>query len=317
MTIRAQAPQVARKEDRNAARPFRTQPSHIDPDAGDRRVALAVLVNLGLTVAQIAGGVISGSVALIADAVHNLSDAVSLIIAYGARRIARRPANPAMSFGYGRAEVVAALVNYTTLFVIAIWLGYEATLRLIDPPAVTGWIVVVLAGVALIVDVATAALTFTLSKQSLNIRAAFLHNLADAGTSVAVIIGGTLIMLYDWRLVDPLITLLISAYILWHAGREVGPVISILMLAAPDSTRAGKVRGVIEAVAGVEEVHHLHLWQIDERRTSVEAHVVVAEGLAATEVVAAVKQALAAEFGLTHVTLETETRASGCAAVVG
>lgn len=284
----------------------------MDRDAGDRRVAMAVAVNLALTVAQVAGGLVSGSVALIADAVHNFSDAVSLIIAYGARRIARRPATPDMSFGYARAEVVAALVNYTTLVVIALWLGSEAVMRLIDPPPVTGWIVVALAGIALVIDLATAALTWRMSKESLNIRAAFLHNLADAGSSVAVIVGGTLILLYDWRLVDPVITLGISAYILWHAASEIGPVIRILMLAAPDGTGAAAIRARMESVPGVEGVHHLHLWQIDERRTSVEAHLVVAEERDAPAIVAEVKRALAGEFGLTHVTLETETRASGC-----
>ncbi|MEZ5778995.1 MAG: cation diffusion facilitator family transporter [Paracoccaceae bacterium] len=286
---------------------------HIDPEAGDRKVALAVAVNLALTVAQIIGGVISGSVALIADAVHNLSDAVSLVIAFAARKIARRPATPEMSFGYGRAEVVAALVNYTTLVVISVWLGYEAVMRLIDPPEVTGWIVVVLAGFALVVDLITAALTWRMAKQSVNIRAAFLHNLADAGTSVAVIIGGALILLYDWRLVDPLITLGISVWILWHALSEIGPVIRILMLAAPPELSSDDLRRAIEGAADVEAVHHLHLWQMDERRTSVEAHLVLREGADFTHAVQRVKALVASEFGIRHATFETETRASGCA----
>ena len=286
---------------------------HIDPEAGDRKVALAVGVNLALTVAQIVGGLVSGSVALIADAVHNLSDAVSLIIAFVARRIARRPATPDMSFGYGRAEIVAALVNYTTLVVISVWLGYEAVMRLIDPPAVTGWIVVALAGFALVVDLITAGLTWRMAKQSVNIRAAFLHNLADAGTSVAVIIGGTLILLYDWRLVDPLITLGISAWILWHALSEIGPVIRILMLAAPPRMEADRLRRAIEGEDGVEEVHHLHLWQLDESRASVEAHLVLEEGADFVAAVRRVKAMIADEFGITHATFETETRATGCA----
>jgi cobalt-zinc-cadmium efflux system protein len=115
---------------------------HIDPEAGDRRVALAVLANLGLTVAQVAGGLLAGSLSLIADALHNFSDAVSLIIAFLARRIARRPADRAMTFGYGRAEVVAALVNYTTLIVIGLYLLVEAAGRFADPEPVTGWLMI-------------------------------------------------------------------------------------------------------------------------------------------------------------------------------
>jgi len=286
---------------------------HPDPAAGDRKVALAVAVNLALTVAQVAGGVVSGSVALIADAMHNLSDAVALIIAFLARRIARRPATPEMSFGYGRAEVVAALVNYTTLIVISVWLGYEALVRMIDPPEVTGWIVVVLAGIALAVDLITAGLTWRLARDSMNIRAAFLHNLADAGTSVAVIVSGMMIMLYDWRLADPLITLAISGWISWHAIRETGPVIRILMLAAPPEMAPQDIRRVIEDHAGVAGVHHLHLWQLDEKRISLEAHLVLAEGAAATVTVAETKALVGRVFGITHATFEIETRASGCA----
>ena len=204
---------------------------------GDWQVAGAVAVNLILSAAQIIGGIIAGSVALIADALHNFSDALALIVAFAARRIARRPATPAMSFGYGRAEVVAALVNYTTLVVISVWLGYAAIGRMIDPPAVQGRIVVLLAGLALVINSLTALLTFRLAKDSVNIRAAFLHNLSDTATSLAVILGGMLIMLYDWRWVDPAITLGISLWILWHCLKEIGPVIRILMLGDRKSTR--------------------------------------------------------------------------------
>lgn len=285
---------------------------HAAPES-DRAVAAAVAVNLVLTAAQIAGGVISGSVALIADAVHNFSDAITLIIAFAARRIARRPADAGMSFGYARIEVVAALANYTTLVLISLWLAYEAVMRLLDPQPVEGWIVVALAGLALVIDLVTAALTWRLAKESVNIRAAFLHNLADAGSSLAVIIGGALILLYDWRLADPLITIGISGWILWHALSDLGPVIRILMLGVPPGADMGELARAIEAEPGVEEVHHLHLWQMDENRNSVEAHLVLAEGSDFTEVVARVKRLLRDRFGLAHATLEVETRASGCA----
>jgi cobalt-zinc-cadmium efflux system protein len=282
------------------------------PDAGDMRVAGAVAVNLILSGAQFIGGLVSGSVALIADAVHNFSDALSLIVAFAARRISRRPATPAMSFGYGRAEVVAAFFNYTTLIVISVWLAYEAIARMVDPPAVTGWIVVALAGLGLVVNSATALMTWAMAKDSMNIRAAFLHNLSDAGTSLAVIVGGTLILLYDWRLVDPLITLGISVWILIHALTEIGPVIRMLMLGAPDGADVLAIRARIEADGAVEEAHHLHLWQIDERRTSLEAHLVVSEGVDFAAVAARIKRLVQAEFGVAHTTFEIETRAGGC-----
>ncbi len=286
---------------------------HIDPKSGDRRVIWAVAVNLFLTLAQILGGVVSGSLALIADAIHNFSDAISLIIALLARRISRRPRDDSMTFGYGRAEVVAALVNYTTLFVIAFYLIAEAVMRLLDPPGVEGWIVVIVAGIALLVDVVTAMLTFAMSKQSLNIRAAFLHNVADALGSVAVIFAGTLILLYNWRLIDPLVTLGIALYILWHAGSDVMPVIRILMLGSPVAPDLDAVRQSVRGEADVEDLHHLHLWQIDERRTAFEAHLVVQDGADFARVTDRVKTMLAERFGLRHVTLELETPQSGCA----
>lgn len=285
---------------------------HLDPSAGDRRVAAAIGVNVLLTVVQIIGGLISGSMALIADAIHNFSDAISLIVAFVARRISRRPADAQMTFGYGRAEVVAALVNYTSLVVIALYLVYEGVTRLIDPPGVDGWIVVVIAGIALVVDTVTAALTYSMSKTSMNIRAAFLHNLADALSSVAVIVAGTLIILYDWRLVDPIVTLGISGYILWHVGREILPVIRILMLGSPSGVAQQDVRRAIEETEGVAGVHHLHVWEIDERRRSVEAHILVErmEGFPATA--ARIKTMLKDKFGIAHSTLQPETSRTGC-----
>jgi cobalt-zinc-cadmium efflux system protein len=288
---------------------------HLMPeDGGDRRMVWAVAANVALTVGQIAGGIIAGSIALIADAVHNLSDAMTLGIALAARRIARRPSDAGMTFGYGRAETVAALVNYTTLVLVSLYLAYEAVWRLIDPTPVTGWIVIAVAGFALAVDVATALLTWKLAKDSLNIRAAFLHNMADAGTSVAVILGGLLVMLYDWRLVDPLLTLGISGYILWHAMRGIVPVIRILMLGAPPGVDARAVADAMRAQPGVVSVHNLYLWQIDERRFTLQAHVVLSPQTSEATARAALRAMLGNEFKLGQVTLEVERAGDGCVA---
>ena len=133
--------------------------AHIDPESGDRRVSLAIWANALLTVAQIVGGVFAGSLALIADALHNFSDMASLVIAFVARKIARRPADARMTFGYGRIEIVAALINYTTLILVGIYLIYEGGMWMIAPPAVEGWTVVILGGVAPAVDTLTVLAT--------------------------------------------------------------------------------------------------------------------------------------------------------------
>jgi len=287
---------------------------HVDPDAGDMRVALAVGVNLLLTVAQVVGGILAGSLALIADALHNFSDAISLVIAFGARRIARRPSDQTMTFGYGRVEVVAALINYTTLIVIGVYLVYEAVMRFFQPEDVAGWTVVIIATIALAVDLVTAALTFALSKESVNIRAAFLHNVADAMGSVAVIVAGTLILLYDWRLIDPLATLLIAGYILWQAFAEIGGVIRILMLGSPPDIRTDAVVERMEGIEGVAGIHHAHFWQMNEHDNALDAHLVIDRGAwdHADDIKAKVKAMLAEDFGIGHSTLEMECSLHAC-----
>ena len=283
--------------------------AHIDPESGDRRVSLAIWANALLTVAQIVGGVFAGSLALIADALHNFSDMASLVIAFVARKIARRPADARMTFGYGRIEIVAALINYTTLILVGVYLIYEGGMRMIDPPQVAGWTMVILGGVALVVDTMTALLTYSMQRGSVNIRALFLHNLSDALASVAVIIGGTLIILYDLRWVDPAITIGIALYILYLALTEIGGPIRMLMLGSPPDMDAGAVVDAMTDVDGVRDVHHVHLWQMQEHEVALDCHIVLM-GRDWTDLEAvkqAVKKKLADDFGITHSSLEFET----------
>lgn len=287
---------------------------HIDPKTGDGRMALAVGVNILLTVAQIVGGILSGSLALIADALHNLSDALSLFIAFFARKIARRPADDIMTFGYGRAEVVAALINYTSLILVGLWLAFEAIMRFLDPQPVDGWLVVGLASLALVIDLVTAWLTFRMAKDSVNIRAAFLHNVADALGSVAVIVAGIAILVFGWLWIDPAITLLIAAYILWMALGEMGSVIRILMLGTPEHLTPQDVTATIMAVEGVDDLHHLKLWSAQEHETALTAHIVIAHS--AWGNVAWIRQNIRTTLhdvhGIEMVTLELETAPEVC-----
>ncbi|TKA95314.1 cation transporter [Cereibacter changlensis] len=280
----------------------------LDPKSGDRRVAIAIGANALLTVAQIVGGILAGSLALIADALHNFSDMASLVIAFGARKIARRPADARMTFGYGRIEIVAALINYTTLILIGLYLIYEGAIRMIDPPEVQGWTVVILGGVALVVDTLTAGLTYSMQKGSVNIRALFLHNLSDALASVAVIVGGTLIILYDMRWVDPAITIGIALYILYLSVNEIGGPIRTLMLGSPPDIDNDAVIEAVQNIDGVAGLHHVHLWQMGEHAAALDSHVVVEctawdrlDGIKLE-----IKQMLAEKFEITHSTLEFE-----------
>ena len=281
---------------------------HIDPASGDRRVSIAIWANALLTVAQVVGGIFSGSIALIADALHNFSDMASLVIAFAARKIARRPADARMTFGYGRIEVVAALINYTTLILVGVYLIYEGAMRLVDPPEVIGWTVVVLGGVALAVDTLTAMLTYSMQKEGANIRALFLHNLSDVMGSVAVILGGTLIILYDLRWVDPAITIGIALYILYLAITEIGGPIRTLMLGSPPDIEGSEVVGAICSVNGVRDVHHVHLWQMQEHEAAIDCHVVLTKEAwhRIEPIKAEIKARLKELFGIAHSSLEFE-----------
>ena len=282
--------------------------AHIDPNSGDRRVAIAIWANGLLTVAQVVGGIFSGSLALIADALHNFSDMASLVIAFAARKIARRPADERMTFGYGRVEIVAALINYTTLIMVGFYLIYEGGMRMIDPPEVMGWTVVILGGIALVVDTLTAMLTYSMQKGSVNIRALFLHNLSDALASVAVIVGGTLIIIYDMRWVDPAITIGIALYILYLSFTEIGAPIRTLMLGSPPDIDGNDVVTAIQGVDGVVDVHHVHLWQMQEHAAALDCHIVVErERMGETgKIKENVKSVLHERFSIEHSTLEFE-----------
>jgi cobalt-zinc-cadmium efflux system protein len=279
--------------------------SHGHAHGGDAAIGWAVIVNLALTAAQIVGGYVADSTALVADGIHNLSDALALVLAFGARRLAQRAATPEWSYGWGRAEIVAAFVNYLALIAVSIWLAIEAFGRLANPPEVAGGLVMALAAFALVVDLATAALVWRLSKDSVNIRAAFLHNLADAGVSVAVIIGGLLIWAFGWQIADPILTLAISVVILWHISLEIGPVFRMLMLAAPTGSDPVAVKAALNDLEGVSDAHHLHLWQIDEKRLAASVHLVV-EGSEYAGVTRLAKAMLKRDFGISHATIEVE-----------
>ena len=280
----------------------------INETNGVQRLILALFVNLVLTVVQVIGGIISGSIALVADALHNFSDAVALLIALIARKWAEKPADENRTFGYKRAELIGAMINLTTLILIGVYLLFEAIMRVFEPEPITGWIVVIIACVALVVDVITAALTYTMSKDSLNIRAAFIHNVADALSSVAVIIAGTLIIFYEWYIVDTICTFLIAGYVLFHGYIEIKSVIRILMQSVPADIDINEVIKKIEEIENIMEVHHLHVWELNEHDRSLEAHVVITEsGYQDAEIIKGqIKDVLNESFHISHSTIEFE-----------
>ena len=283
--------------------------NHQSSEIMEGRLKLAVGANILLTLAQIIGGIISGSLSLIADALHNFSDAASLVIALIAIRIGKRPADSQKTFGYRRTETVSALINLTSLIIIGFYLCYEAIHRFINPEPITGWMIIIVAGIAFIVDLFTAILTYSQSKHSLNIRAAFLHNLIDGLASIGVIIAGVLIMLFGWVWADAAITLIIAGYVLYQGFIEFPKVVHQLLDGTPEGIEIPDVIHKMSEIDGVSDVHHVHIWKLDEQRNALEAHVILenweqVEQMEQTKF--ELKKLLKEQFSIEHSTLEFE-----------
>lgn len=289
---------------------------HHAPSLRGGRLFFAFTINSFLTAVQVVAGWLAGSLALIADALHNFSDAAALLVALIAHRIAHRPADEIRTFGYYRAELLGALINLTTLLLLALFLSYQAVWRFLEPKPVDGWLVVQVGALAFAVDFFTVLLLWRGARRSLNVRAAFLHNLADALGSVAVILSGVAVLKWGIFWVDPLCSLLIAGYIALHALGDLRRTISILMQSAPEGIDLERLTSRLRSVDGVEELHHLHLWEIDEHCPSLEAHVVISERERQGEIKRELKRLLAEEFGIHHSTLEFEWKGERCEAEV-
>jgi cobalt-zinc-cadmium efflux system protein len=294
--------------------------SHGTENVSDGVLLWTVIVNLGLSVFEFVAGAISGSVALMADALHNTTDAAALLIAYIARKISRKGADEQYTFGYRRAELIGAMIQLTALILVGLYLVYEAVRRFFDPePLLGGWIMAA-AGVALVVDVITAWLLWSMSKGSLNVKAAFLHNLTDAGASVAVLLGGAAILWLNWTWVDPVITLIIAGYILYMSFGMLKKTSRILMEGTPTNLSVDEIKEALQNLDGIENVHHIHVWELDEHHRALEAHVVIGEACSIEELEslkATVKTCLGKHFSIHHSTLEFESAENRCRNING
>ena len=274
----------------------------------DRRLAISVALNLIITAAQVVGGLVSGSLSLLSDALHNFSDASSLIVSLIANKLSRRKATDRMTFGFRRAEIVGAFVNLITLGIVTILIVKEAIHRLLNPQPVDTLILLAVATVGLAANLLTALLLHRDSEHSVNIRSAYIHIVMDTLSSVAVIVGGIIIYYSDWTWVDPILSVLIAAYIVYFGWKTLKSVTEILMEAVPPEIDIADVEKRMQAVQGVSDAHHLHVWMIDEQSVALEAHVRVKAGdwSQMESVKREIKEMLGCDFGIRHSTLEFE-----------
>ena len=248
--------------------------SHKHNQLSGRNLLISIVLNLLITIAQIIGGFISGSLALISDAVHNLSDVFSLIISYVANLLTnKREQTLEKTFGYKRAEIIAAFINAASLIVIAIFLGIEAVKRFTNEESIDSNLVIWLAALGIVFNGISVLLLKKDAGENLNMKSAYLHLLTDMLTSVAVLFGGLLMKYYQMFWVDAALTLVISIYLLWLSWDIFLSSLKILMLFAPEHIKIQDVVDELMKNNSIRNIHHIHIWQLNERDIHFEAHV--------------------------------------------
>ncbi|MFG6159426.1 cation diffusion facilitator family transporter [Halomonas sp. 1390] len=285
---------------------------HATPHTGldsQRRLFWAILLTGGFMVAEVVGGILSGSLALLADAGHMLTDTAALALAWFAARISRRPADEKRSFGYHRVQILAAFVNGLTLIAIVVWILIEAIRRLLSPVEVTGSTMLVIAGLGLLVNVVVFAILHFGDRENLNIRGAALHVLGDLLGSVAAIVAALVILATGWMPIDPLLSMLVALLILrsaWKLTRESG---HILLEGAPAGVDPSALRREIpEQLEAVCNVHHVHVWSLTPGRHLVSLHAAIDEGEDRQAALLAIRSLLVERYGLSHATIQLESR---------
>ncbi len=279
-----------------------------DHARGANKKALAVVLSFTLTYmfAEIIGGFITGSLALLADAAHMASDNVALALALFAFWLADKPPTPNRSFGYKRGEILAALFNGVTIVAVSIWIFYEAYNRFQDPPEILGGWMMVVAVIGLIVNIAGAVILQRSAGENLNMQGALRHILADLLGSVGVIAAAVVILLTGWSYADPLLSVLIGVLVLFSSWRLLKESVGVLMEGSPPGMDAREVGRKMVGVEGVEEVHDLHVWTITSGFPALAAHVLVGPDDDCHERRRELEEVLTREFGIEHTTLQVD-----------
>jgi cobalt-zinc-cadmium efflux system protein len=281
--------------------------AHLDSVAG-RPLKITLVLVLVIMVAEVIGGILSNSLALLSDAGHMLTDALALGLSLFAMNLARRPATPTRTYGYHRAEIMAALANGTVLILVSVYIFYEAYQRFFASPAVKSPLMLVVAGIGLVANLIGMFLLRRGSRGSINVRAAFWHVIGDTMSSVGVIIAGAIIFFTGWYLADPILAVVIGIIILWGAVRIVRESVDILLESVPGHVEIEKVTAAVKAVPGVADLHDIHVWTITSGIYALSAHLSIADQTVSQscDIVTKVNQVLAGNFNITHTTLQLE-----------
>lgn len=283
--------------------------NHHHHEVNGKNLFITIILNVIITLAQIIGGILSGSLALLSDAVHNFSDVVSLVIAWGANKISKRPNTNSKTFGFKRIEILATLFNASALVGIAVFILFEAVEKLSNPQVIDSFIVIWLGLLSIVLNALSVFLVKDDAKENMNIKAAYLHLLTDVMTSVAVVVGGLLMYYYQLFWIDPLVSMIIAFYLIYASYGLIIESSGILMQFAPEHIDMKEIVEITKHIDEIDNIHHIHIWRLNDHDIFLEAHLDFKDNLTLDVVTCKVQELesfLKKEFHITHITLQPE-----------
>lgn len=287
--------------------------NHHHPKVSGKKLLITIILNIGITIAQIIGGIVSGSMALLSDAAHNFSDVLSLIISYVANKLSSKKYTVNETFGFKRAEIFAAFINAFTLVIIAIYIFSQAIFHLYKPQVIIGDIVIWLAALSILLNGISVLIIKDDAKNSINVKSAYLHLFTDMLTSIAVLVSGLLVKYYQLYWIDSVISIGISFYLIYHSWDILKETLNILMQFTPHNIDVNEVAKKITALEEVDNIHHIHIWKLDENEIILDAHIDTTKDVSITEFekIHHKISVLLKEFNIAHFTIQPEfTRCS-------
>ncbi|WP_298340839.1 cation diffusion facilitator family transporter [uncultured Algibacter sp.] len=282
---------------------------HNHNDLKGRNLIISIFLNIAITIAQVIGGLLSGSLSLLSDALHNFSDVVSLIISYIANRLVKKKASSKKTFGYKRAEILAAFINAATLIIVAVLLIIEAVERFQNPQEIASNLVIWLSVVAILGNGFSVLLLKKDSEANMNMKSAYLHLLTDMMASVAVLVGGLLMKYYELYWVDSVLTFAIAIYLVWMGWDLLKNSTKVLMLFTPDTIPVQNIVDEINAFDTIKNVHHVHVWQLNEDEIHLEAHIDFHEDISLSrfdEILQEIEGLVFSKYDINHVNIQPE-----------
>lgn len=276
------------------------------PASYDRAFAIGASLNIAFVIAEVVFGLLAGSLALIADAGHNLSDVLALLLAWGAMVLGRRQASVRRTYGWGRSSILAAVINALALLVIIGAVSWEAIRRLADPEPVSGGVVIGVAALGMLINGGTALLFMSGRQRDVNLRGAFLHMTSDAGVSLGVVIAGIAILLTGWLWLDPVISLVIGTVVLFGTWGVLKDSLNLALDAVPENVSIDAVRQYLVDAPGVVDLHDLHVWGMSTTETALTAHLVIVDPPTEERFLGELTEEIHERFGIAHVTIQLE-----------